>query len=317
MGVLDKFIQDVNNTPEPKKEMVTMDLINNPMINKDLLKQKILHNVEMSDDELKILLSESYEDILMCVFELDDLQYLQFVTTPRFISNLTKIISSNIRIIKHQTKIHINKLVYDYITRHTNEVKTEESEYMNTLMVNLAKIVNEPNIRSLVGVGVDLNTADYLALARFSSTNESVNIRRVNFIICTNLDKMYDIAGNDESERIKAEQLIVNIYTKLFDRVTTLFEATMFDVYNLEESWVTDSISEMYSLTTLAVLDILDNMPATSIRTVLLSFANSYSSVFGPRGYDARISLRTLSADYSRINFVVEGLMNDEKIYVP
>lgn len=317
MGVLDKFIQEVKNTPEPVKEMVQMDLINNPKINKDLLKQKILRNVEMTDQELVVLLNESYEDILMCIFELDDLQYLQFVTTPRFISNLTKIISSNIKTLKHQTKVHINKLVYDYITEPTKELSAKDSEYMNTLMVNLAKIVNETHIRALIGVGVDINTADFLALARFSSTNESVNIRRVNFIICTTLDKMYNIAGDDETERIKAEQLIVNIYTKLFDRMTTLFEATMFDVYNLEEPWVTDTISEMYSLTTSAVLDILDNMKSTDIRTVILSFVNDYNATFGPRGYIPRISLRTLSADYSRISFIVEGLMNDEKIYVP
>lgn len=317
MGVLDKFIQEVQTAPEPTKEMVQMDLINNPKINKDLLKQKIVHNVEMTDEELMVLLNESYEDILMCIFELDDLQYLQFVTTPRFISNLTKIISSNIKTIQHQTKIHINKLVYDYITRHTKDANPADTEYMNTLMVNLAKIVNETHIRALIGVGVDINTADFLALARFSSINESVNIRRVNFIICTTLDKMYDVAGDNETERIKAEQLIVNIYTKLFDRVTTLFEATMFDVYNLEEPWVTDAISEMYSLTTSAVLDILDNMTSPNIRTVILSFVNDYMSTFGPRGYNPRISLRTLSADYSRIKFVVEGLINDEKICVP
>lgn len=314
MAIFDNFVKQVSEMPEPKATMVDMNLSENPKINKDILLQKIQHNVEMSDEELTVLLRESYEDILSCIFEQDDLQYLQFVTTPRFISSLTKVVSTHTKDLKHTTKIHINKLVYDFITSHSVE-PDDNIAYMNTLMVNLARMINETHIRALIGIGVKSEMADFLALARFSSAIESTNIRRVNFIICTNLVKEYDM--NNEADRFSAEQMVINIYSKLFNKLTILFESTMFDVYNLDDAWVTDSISEMYSITTLAVLDILNNMKMSDIRTLILAYTQDYASVFAPKGCLPRISLRTLSGDYDRIRYVVEGLQTEENIYVP
>lgn len=307
--VLDNFLKDVAAHPtEPVKE-VSLDISNDPRINQDLLKQKIIHNIEMSDEELMALIKESYEDILSCIFEMNDLQYLQFVSTPRFINCLSGIISSQ-RDIKHITKIHINKLIYDYITYNDSKVDA----YLNTLMVNLGTIVNQDNIRKLIGIGVNSSLADFIALARYSNMTEAVNIRRVNFIICTALDKEFNM--NDTISRAAAEQMVVNIYSKLFNRLTILFEATMFDCYNLDESWVTESVSEMYSITTLAVLDILNNMPLTDIRALLITYTGDFKSVYAPQGYTTRISLRSLSGDYDRIRMIVEGL-ESEHIYVP
>lgn len=314
MSVLDKFVREVAELPNPNVTMVDMNLSENPKINKDILFQKILHNVEMSDNELTVLLKESYEDILSCIFEQDDLQYLQFVTTPRFVNSLMKVISTHSKDLKHTTKIHINKLVYDFITSHSVE-PNDSVVYMNTLMVSLARMVNETHIRALIGIGLSNDMADFLALARFSSSKESTNIRRVNFIICTNLVKDYDM--NNEADRLAAQQMVINIYSKLFNKLTILFESTMFDVYNLDDAWVTDSISEMYSITTLAVLDILNSMKMTDIRTLIMAYTQDYISVFAPKGYVPRISLRTLSGDYDRIRYVVEGLQTEENIYVP
>lgn len=315
MSIFDNFVKQVSEQPTPTQTMVNMDLSNNPKINKDILFQKILHNVEMSDEELSVLLKESYEDILKCIFEQDDLQYLQFVTTPRFISTLTRIVSTHSKELQYPTRIHINKLVYDYITSQPSDGIDDNTIYMNTLMLNLAKIVNEQYIRSLIGIGLGSELADYMALARYSSNSESINIRRVNFIICTNLVKDYNM--NDEVDRAAAEQMVINIYSKLFNRLTNLFESTMFDVYNLDDVWVTDQIGEMYSITTNAVLDILNNMKMSDIRSVLMTYANDFANVFGPKGYSTRVSMRSLSADYDRIRFVVEGLQKEENIYVP
>lgn len=206
MAILENFVKDVMSMPEPSDTKVQMDLSNDPRINRDLLKEKILNNVEMSDEELTVLLKESFDDILKCIFELDDLQYLKFVTTPRFINSLSRIVSSNIKSIQPFTRIHINKMVYDYITSHNIEGTREQIEYMNTLMTNLAKIINEEHIRKLIGIGIDMTTAEFMALARFSSVNESVNIKRVNFIICTTLDKSFNM--NDEQERLKQSSLL-------------------------------------------------------------------------------------------------------------
>lgn len=313
MHILDKFIKDVNRTSPKEKEEVSLDLYDNPSINRDILKQKIIHNIEMSDEELTELLKESYQDILTCIFEMQDFKYLSFVSTPRFIICLSNIISSLDGNIEYITKVHINSLVYDYITS-CNDT-TEDKEYVNRLMINLARIVNEDYIRKLLALNIKDDIASFLVLARFSSTNEFANIKRVNFIICTSLSKEFDM--DDDNERFKAHQLIVDIYSKLFSKLTTLFESTMYDVYNLEESWVTENISEMYSITTMAVLDILNNMTSPDIRSILISYTNDYNSIFGPKGYTTRFSLNSLSADYNRISYIVECLKQEEKIYVP
>lgn len=305
-------IQTAMQSVPPDPEMVDIDIASNPKVNKEILRQKIIHNIEMTDEELSKLLMESYGDILECIFEMNDLRYLDFVTSPRFINQLIYIVSKKHGDIKHSTKLYINKLVYDFIT--ISDVNFVKDEYVSQLMVRLASEVNEILIRQLIGIGIPNEIACFIALARFSSLNEAVNIRRVNFIICTNLSKEYDM--NDEFQRDKARTDVIEIYKRLFNRLTILFEATMFDVYNIEESWVTDNISEMYSITTMALLDILNNMTPGEIRIILMSYTADWANRYKPAGYGIRRSMQSLSADYNRIQMIVEGLQS-ENIYVP
>lgn len=301
------------STPTPKKETVVLDLENNPTINRDLLKRKIIHNEEMGDDELNQLINSSYTDILACIFDEKDFRYLDFVSSPRFINGLIMVV--NKQPVKHETRIHINKLIYDYLTYHGDRQK---DEYVTTLMINLASVVNGAMINQMIGLGIPNTLANYLVLSRYSSNNEFINIKRVNFIICTSLVSLFDLTtvGTFYDEQLRAEQLVVDIYSKLFQKVTFLFEGVMFDRYELSESWVTEPVSEMYSTTTNAVLDILNNLGMEQIRTVLRSYTADYATIYTPNGFAPRISIRHISNDYSRILAAVD-ILATEGVYVP
>ena len=303
----------ISNTPVPKKETVVIDIENNPSFNKDLLKRKIIHNEEMGDEELDQLINTSYTDILACIFDEQDFRYLDFVSTPRFINSLIRVVSS--QSIKYKTRIHINKLIYDYLTYHGS---TEKDAYVTTLMTNLASVVNGQMINIMIGLGIPNNMANYIVLSRYSSENEFTNIKRVNFIICTLLIKLFDLVSIDTfyDEQLRAEQMVVDIYSKLFNKITILFEGVMFDRYELTESWVTEPVSEMYSTTTYAVLDILNNMSIENIKLVLRTYTSDHASVFAPKGFQPRMSLRSISNDYDRIVNVINMLIA-EQIYVP
>lgn len=301
------------NTPEPKKEKVTIDIENNPNFNRDLLKRKIIHNEEMTDDELDQLINTSYADILACIFDEKDFRYLDFVSTPRFINSLIRVVSS--QSIRYNTRIHINKLIYDYLTYHGS---TKKDPYVTTLMTNLASIINGQMINIIIGLGVPNNMANYLVLSRYSSENEFINIKRVNFIICTLVVNMFDMVSMDTfyNEQLRAEQLVVNIYSKLFTKITVLFEGVMFDKYELSESWVTESVSEMYSTTTNAVLDILNNLRMEDIKSVLRMYTSDYATIFSPQNFSPRISMRNIGNDYERITTAIR-MLETEGIYVP
>jgi hypothetical protein len=310
--IINALVKDVKSQPEPAPEnTINYSIADNPAFNRGLLRDKIIHNIEMSDQEFQNLMENSYEDILKCIFDQHDVRFLEFVSTPRFITTLTNIMLG-VRDIPTITRIYINNLVYDYLTYHD----PDQDQRMTNLMVNLGRVTNQRVIYALTGLGVPDTLASYIALASKSSSNNNVNIRRVNFIIATALCKLFDFDNDDEYKVVyKAEQMVIDIYSKLFPKIVELFESTMFDVYNLDEYWVTEDVSIMYSMCTNAVLDIVNAMPTANIRSILLQYHGDYcSGVFGINP-PTRASLHSLSNDYSRINDVIE-LLKNEGVYI-
>lgn len=288
--MFEQYMKDISK--EPKRELVEIKLFENPAYNPLALKDKLKNIDKLDDRELYTLLKDGYDTLLSTIFTDNDAEYLDLFTNSRFITIMIQVMSS-INNISHINRTYINKIVYDYITL------SENDQYIKQLLHSLSKTVNKDILPKLLGLGLREDIAIYLALARFSSQKEIVNVKRVNFVIMTS------------PIEIMTEQMIVYIYEKLFDRVTPLFTGTMID--NCKQDMNPD-MEEIYSTISLAVLDILNLMPSSDIRKVLISYVGDYQALYLQNGY--RFSLQCLSNDYARINTVVEAL-KFENIYVP
>ena len=272
-----------------KQPVGDINVYNNPNINKGLL-DDIINNGTInnySDEQLYALISSNLRGLLLNIFERKDQRYIKMIISDRFLRILIQVVS-NIEV-DYMNKIYLNKLCYDYLTLDDESKNT----IIKDLIFHLAKITNKKYIPVLIGFGIPEKIACYIVLSRFSSNDEFLNVVRMNFVILTaNINF--------------TEQMIVNVYETLFERVSQLFEATMFDVLDTNEEWYTEDIDERDSLITLAVLDILNSLPSDAIRRVLDDYNMVYRSSY--LGKKTRCDLRCLSGDYERIRVIAEEM---------
>lgn len=284
---LNKFTKNPNR--QEFKQTTDINVANNPSINTNLL-DTIINNGTLnyySDEQLFVLLSSNLRGFLLNIFERKDQRYINMIISERFLKVLIEVVR-HIEV-DYMDKIYLNKLCYDYLTCDDHF----KNNIINDLIYTLAKITNKKHIPLLVGCGIPEKIACYIVLSRFSSNNEFVNVTRMNFVIMTaNINF--------------TEQMIVDVYQNIFERVTYLFEATMLDVPDTNEEWYTEEIDERYSLITLAVLDILNSLDSAAIRRVLNDYVEVYYT--SHRGKKTRCDLRSLSADYERIRNIVEDM---------
>lgn len=194
-----------------------------------------------------------------------------------------KIISSNLTSINH--------IVYDYIT------SKNANEEISLLMYDLAKVVDYSYIIKLCAI-MPLDIAKIITLARFSSFDNRIAIDRFNNAICT--------CGLDFSKKN-----IITIYSIFFSEgFSPLFNITM--TTNIE-TFADRGQKKIYDMISLALLDILEIMTSADIYKVLYNYSEyvSLSNIT-----TIRFSMRSLSDDYSRINSVIEELL-DKGISIP
>ena len=284
---LDKFF----DRPKEEVAMGRIDIANNPCITTGLLDSIISNGTlnNYSDQQLFDLLSNNLRGFLLNIFERKDQRYIKMIISDRFLRVLIQVVGSIE--IDYMNMIYLNKLCYDYLTLDDNSKNTIISD----LIYQLAKITNKKYIPILIGVGIPEKIACYIVLSRFSTNNEFLNVTRMNFVIMTaNIDF--------------TEQMVVDVYQNLFNKVSQLFEATMLDVIDTTEEWYTEDIDERYSLITLAVLDILNSLPSDAIRRVLEDYVRVYHVSY--LGKETRCNLRSLSSDYDRIRVIVEDMIS-------
>lgn len=212
---------------------------------------------DMSNEEVYSLIKEYYKIILADIFEKKDRKevskFIKYFTIPKFIFSLTQAVYS----IELDTvsKRRLNKMCYDYLVRKD----CFENEYMESLMMSLAKTLNRDVIPKLCSLAIPEDTATTLSLSRYSSEKENINIKRLNKCLM------------QQSENVLDEQKIIDIYLTLFDRVLPLFTGVMLDVVSPQNMQTTAS-EEIYGLITLSILDIIDGLPVEEIKKGLKLF---------------------------------------------
>lgn len=283
MGYFDDLIRQTKSVSvigAGNKAEVSFD-----QLNKERFK-KLIPQIENIDEySLSVEIKNSLDIISKDIIS-NDRSYVGILTNPKFISAYARALSSVP--INPEIRIAANKVTYDYFTS-DNPDFIIKSKYLE-----LSKIVNRPSINRLIGIGLDENTASNLAICRYSSSNEQVNCKRLNFAIY------------NKDPEVMTEQIIIWIYEAMFDKITDLFLATMFEIYSEQQQEdFGDDFCEIYGTVGLAVLVILNNMTSDNIQKVLTSYSNEWVRKEKTR---TRFSLRSLSNDFSRITRVVDYL---------
>lgn len=299
MDTLNEYLNKIQN----EKEEESVDLFNSLSFNPILLDEKIENLDKLDDKELYNIIVEYYKDILNEAFNNKEKNYLSLFTKSKFLNVFIQAMHTVCDDLTYTEKVYCNKIAYDYMTlKDTNK----QDKYISTLLLSLSKVINRSLIPGLIGIGLDEQLSIHLALSRYSTFNEITNVKRVNHIIIRS------------SIKIMTEQRIVNIYEKLFKKVTPLFEGIMYDVYDESDSnkdKYTEEMKNISSIISLVILDILESMETNDIRLILKEYSLSYSACH--QGETVRFSMQALGPDYPRVNRCIEYLNEKELIYLP
>lgn len=251
--------------------------------------KNIAQNVlNMNEHDIAVTVKNYIDEISADILS-GDIPYINIFSDMNFINGFVKALNSIP--INYDIRLACNKLTYDYFTSDNARLDIKQK------YLGVSKAVNKLEISRIMALGIDENTASNLVLCRYSSKNESTNVKRLNFTLY------------HKDPNVMTEQMIVWIYEKLFDRISDLFYATMFEVYTPEqEEEFGDNFMEIYGVVGLAVIDILNNMTSDALRPIIRRYCETWEYYNRPR---VRFSLRSLSSDYSHIARVVDGLIAD------
>lgn len=295
--MFEKFINKLQQEPRVEPNYVNMNEFR--YMNPNLLNEQVKDISLLEDNQLLQILIENYSTVLEEIFEKENNKYIKLMKNIRFINIYTHainhVISRGIQL-KPMDRLYINKLVYNYITSSVTKDETVKSS-----LINLSKIINRDILPQILGLGIPDEIACSIALSRYSSIKEEINIKRVNFIL---LGCPIDLI---------TEQVIIDLYSILFSKMSMLFETTMFDD-NIDNTNTEDE-GEIYSRISNALLIHLENMSLENISTVIRMYANDYKLLHDKE--PVRFSLNSLNFDdYPRINQIVEYL-TEKGYYIP
>ena len=289
------FLSKMDNIKE--SELLRKEPFDMGVFDSFMFDQQIQNLDKLSDQDAYTFIKNNIEYISTTLLN-NEWKYPMVLASDKFLRTYGRVISS--MPISHSIRIATNKICYDYHTLREDQFPINEET--KRIVYDLSKTVNYPYIQALMGVGLPNDIACILTLCRFSTISEKVNIKRLNFHICK------------QDPELMTDQMIVYIYEKLFDRVGDLFKQTMFEYYTPEQELdLGQEFQEVYSTISLAILVIVNNMPMSSIDTLIRSYIDDWQYVGRP---PVRFSLISLSGDYGRIQCIVERLTK-EGIYVP
>ena len=266
--------------------------------NIDIIKSRLFGLDKLSDQDAYNLIYKTYPYILDEMFISKNMDLIKFLyTNPRFVMNLGNVLSRpEIRLNYTQT-IYCNKLAYDFFI-----ARGDKDEYIKTLLINLVKTVNRNVLPGLIGLGLSEELAAVLANARYSTLKDNVQVKRLNLEIM----KM--------SSSVMSVQMIVDIYGKLFDKITPLFTGIMYDHWNPDQ-FKTKDMEEIYGTINVALLEIVNNLPENMMYQLLKNFYESHQLIH--LNEKVRFNIYSFcKEDYPRLYYTLQCL-NNEKIVLP
>lgn len=261
--------------------------------NIDYLKDRLFQLDKLSDEEVYHLICKTYPYILDEMFIAKNMELIRFLyTNSRFIMTLGNVLSRPETKLNYLQTVYCNKLAYDYFT-----ANVEKDGYIRDLLVNLIKVVNRSVTPGLIGLGLSEELACYLTNTRYSSLKENIQVRRLNTFIM------------NQPSQLMTVQMIIDIYGKLFDRITPLFVGIMYDYWS-DDQFVNQEMVDIYATINIALLEIVNNLPENIMYHLLKNFYDTHH-LMNP---DKRLRFNIYSFckdDYPRLDYTLEVLKNE------
>lgn len=210
----------------------------------------------MNDKDAFNLVKNNYKIILSDIFDKKERKetsnFIKYFTDSRFLSIMTQVMYTETP--DEKSKRRLNKMCFDYIVLQSKN----KDQYIVDLISALSRTINRDIIPVLCTIPLSESMAATIALSRYSSEKENINIKRLNKVLM-----------NQPLETLNEEK-IVNIYLKLFDHVLPLFTGVMLDVQSPQN--MSSDAEEIYGMITLAMLDIMNELPIGDIKKGLNLF---------------------------------------------
>lgn len=223
-------------------------------------------------------------------------QFIGLWTNKRFLSNLLEILNTDKSVLSKVRSLYtrtINVITYDYYAEQFNKESSVnwDSEVCN-LLISISTTVNYNYILPMTTI-IPPNNAVFIAMSRFSSFDNTIAIKRFNDMI---IGSGIDLSIKD----------IIYIYSIFFsEKFSSLFNITMTTV---TKSFADTNQKKIYDNISLAMIYIVNSIPSTEIETVLKKYS-LYISFLDKKC--SRFSFRNLSEEFSRINIVVNKLLEE------
>lgn len=273
---------------------VALDFSSNVMMSDEMLIQSLSNINTLTDRDAYSIIKEYYENVLNIIFDSPDknlkTKAINIFTIPKFIIAMTQVmytINPN-----HQVRRRLNKMCYDYLVISEHD----SNDYIGGLLMSLAKTINRDKIPLLCAIPLPEDLSSMIALSRYSSEKEVVNVKRLNRVLM-----------NQPVDSI-SEQQIVNIYLTLFDHVLPLFTGVMLDVES--PSNMNQNAMEVYGVITLSILDIMNELPTADIKKGLTLFDEDRRIQYSDK--PIRINLESITeSDYPRILTAIDQLKSE------
>lgn len=258
--------------------------------------EDLMRNV--NDPDKYELIKQYYSFIIDQIFDKGNKNIFDFITGNMVnLDIFTKVISMY-QITATERK-NCNKLVYDYITNKEKKANIEVYNFEKNYYLALSRVINKQLISKL-SVVVPEDLACILSVCKYSTDDTYKGVRKIISILIK------------QDINFITEQRLVDIFIRLYDHVTQLFEGVLSD--KRDKTKLTDSENEIYSLIDLALLDILQNMPTEEIRKVLVSYDQSLKLGY-INGY--KFSMQSINpSDYNRVIATID-MLEMEGIYLP
>lgn len=276
---------------KPSTDFVTVDLTNTVLLTDDELCSK-LDDASLADEQYYKLITSYYKKMLDDIFTKKETRqasvFTKYFTQSRFVSVLTQIMYT-VEITDIDRR-RLNKMCYDYLSI------SEADEYVTGLLMALSKTVNRDKLPRLCAIPLPEDLATMLALSRYSSEKDVVNVRRLNKVLMS------------QSIEFMTEQKIIDIYTTLFSHVLPLFTGVMLDVVSPQN--LSSNSSEVYGTISLAILDIMNELPLADIKKGLKLFDENRKMQYPDN--PLRFNIESFSpVDYPRINKALDDLKSE------